>query len=98
MMRERISGVMKRLRTSVCASKTSRPTSVLPGIEVCLDDVADELNVGDRLPTGRERHRVLADALAEVEQLQLERVVVPGVFTSPRGLVRIRVHAVQGDV
>src|SRR5260370_38615717 len=94
MARERISGVMNRLRTSVRESKTSSATCI--PLQIGTDDVADELNVGDHLPPGCERRLARADALAEVLQLELERIVVPAKLLAPRRA--IGVHAVQRDV
>src|SRR5713101_6201909 len=91
MTRERISGVMNRLRTSVRESKTSSATRV--PLEVGTDDVADELDVGNDVAPGGERRLTRADALAEVLQLELERIVVPAEFLSPRRAIGL--HAVQ---
>src|SRR5437879_733622 len=94
MTRARISGVMNRLRTSVRESKTSSATRI--PLQIRADDVADELNVGDDVPPGRERRLARADALAEVLQLELERIVVPAELLAPRRA--IGVHAVQRHV
>src|SRR5712691_7035089 len=94
MTRARISGVMNRLRTSVRESKTSSATRI--PLQIRADNVADELNVGDNLAPWGERRLARADALPEVLQLELERVVVPAELLAPRRA--IGVHAVQRHV
>src|SRR5438309_2978592 len=94
MTRERISGVMNRLRTSVRESKTSSATRV--PFEVGAHDVADELDVGDHVAPGGQGRLARADALAEVLQLELERIVVPAELLAPWR--SIGVHAVQRHV
>src|SRR5947208_1521445 len=59
------------------------------------DDVADEGDVRDGVPAGRDRLPAGADALAEVLEFQLEGVVVPLVFLPPWRAVRV--HAVERD-
>src|SRR5207245_2562431 len=96
-MRDRISGVMKRLRMSVRASKTSSAMRVrLLMLEVRSHNVTHQLNVSYRFTSWRNRRLARSDALPEVLQFELERIVVPRVLASPR--CAIGVHSVQDHV
>src|SRR5579859_5531643 len=59
-----------------------------------LNNVAHQLDVGDGFTTGRDWWLATADTLAKVQQLELERVVVPRVLAAPRR--QIGVHPMQG--